>query len=69
LRDAGVLWLAVHLFALTGFKNRVAVLFDWTIAFLGRGRPRITAQQVTAVGAAFADRPASSTVRRPEHPR
>jgi NADH dehydrogenase len=44
------IWLAVHLFALTGFKNRVAVLSSWTIAFLGRGRPQraITAQQVFA---------------------
>jgi NADH dehydrogenase len=43
-----LLWLAVHLFSLTGFKNRVAVLGNWAIAFLGRGRPQraITAQQV-----------------------
>ncbi len=47
---AWVLWLAVHLFALTGFKNRVAVLFNWTIAFVGRGRPQraITTQQIFA---------------------
>ncbi len=45
-----VMWLVVHLFALTGFKNRVAVLFDWTIAFLSHGRPQraITTQQVFA---------------------
>ena len=45
---AWVLWLAVHLMALTGFKNRIAVLFNWTVAFLGRGRPQrtITTQQV-----------------------
>ena len=45
-----VMWLAVHLFALTGFKNRIAVLSSWTIAFLGRGRSErvITAQQVVA---------------------
>jgi NADH dehydrogenase len=43
-----LLWLAVHLFALTGFKNRVAVLANWIIAFLSRGRPQraITKQQV-----------------------
>ena len=37
-------------YALTGFKNRVAVLANWIIAFLGRGRPQrvITAQQVFA---------------------
>jgi NADH:quinone reductase (non-electrogenic) len=47
---AWVLWLAVHLLALTGFKNRLAVLFNWTIAFVGRGRPQraITTQQVFA---------------------
>jgi NADH dehydrogenase len=43
-----LLWLAAHLYALTGFKNRVAVLANWIIAFLGHGRPQraITAQQV-----------------------
>ena len=43
-----LLWLGVHLYALTGFKNRIAVLANWLIAFLGRGRPQrvITAQQV-----------------------
>jgi NADH:ubiquinone reductase (H+-translocating) len=45
-----LLWLAVHLYALTGFKNRVAVLANRFVAFLGRGRPQrvITAQQVFA---------------------
>lgn len=45
---AWLLWLAVHLYALTGFKNRIAVMANWLIAFLGRGRPQrvITAQQV-----------------------
>ena len=79
-----MLWLAVHLLALTGFKNRVAVLFNWTIAFVGRGRPQraVTTQQVfarqvseaqadaiTGTAAAFADRSASSTLRRSEHPK
>ena len=47
---AWVLWLVVHLAFLTGFKNRVATLARWTIAFLGRGRPErtITEQQVFA---------------------
>ena len=47
---AWLLWLAVHLFAITGFKNRVAVMSGWTIAFLGRGRPQraTTMQQVFA---------------------
>jgi len=47
---AWLLWLVVHVVGLTGFKNRVAALFNWAIAFLGRGRPQrvITAQQVFA---------------------
>jgi NADH dehydrogenase len=47
---AWLLWLAIHLFWLTGFKNRFAVVANWTIAFVGRGRPQraFTAQQVFA---------------------
>jgi NADH dehydrogenase len=54
IQDAGfsawLLWLVVHVVGLTGFKNRVSALFNWTVAFLGRGRPQrvITAQQVFA---------------------
>jgi NADH dehydrogenase len=54
MRGAGfgawLLWLFVHVAGLTGFKNRVAALFNWTVAFLGRGRPQrvITVQQVFA---------------------
>jgi NADH dehydrogenase len=44
LRIAGflgwLLWLFVHLLFLTGFKNRVATVFNWAIAFVGRGRPQ-----------------------------
>jgi NADH:ubiquinone reductase (H+-translocating) len=45
---AWVLWLFVHLMTLTGFKNRLSVLFNWTVAFLGQGRAQrvITAQQI-----------------------
>jgi NADH dehydrogenase len=45
-----LLWLFVHLAFLTGFKNRVATVFNWFIAFLGHGRPQraITQQQVFA---------------------
>jgi NADH:ubiquinone reductase (H+-translocating) len=47
---AWVLWLFVHLMTLTGFKNRLSVLFNWTVAFFSRGRAQrvITAQQVFA---------------------
>ena len=45
-----LLWLVVHLTFLTGFKNRVAVLANWFVAFIGRGRRQrtITKQQVFA---------------------
>ena len=45
---AWVLWLLVHVAVLTGFKNRLSVLFNWTVAFLGRGPSErvVTAQQV-----------------------
>ena len=47
---AWVMWLVVHLIALTGFRNRIAVLFHWVVAFVGNGRHQraITAQQVFA---------------------
>jgi NADH dehydrogenase len=35
-------WLVIHLTFLTGFKNRLGTLADWTIAFLGRGRSQRT---------------------------
>ena len=44
---AWVLWLLVRLTSLTGFKNRVSVLFNWTVAFLGRG-PRAASHQRAA---------------------
>jgi NADH:ubiquinone reductase (H+-translocating) len=54
VRFAGLLgwlaWLFVHLVFLTGFKNRIATLANWTTAFLGRGRRQrtITLQQLFA---------------------
>src|SRR4030095_15573027 len=35
---AWVLWLFVHLAALTGFKHRLSVFFNWTVGLLGGGR-------------------------------
>jgi NADH dehydrogenase len=45
-----LLWLVVHLTFLTGFKNRLSALANWTVAFLGRGRRQrtITKQQALA---------------------
>ena len=47
---AWLLWAFVHLAFLTGFKNRVAALASWMVAFVGRGRPQrtITERQVFA---------------------
>jgi NADH dehydrogenase len=57
-----VVWLAVHLLSLTGFKNRVSTLLKWTIAFVGTGRPErtITERQVFA---RLADQPPASGPR------
>jgi NADH dehydrogenase len=35
---AWVLWLAVHLFYLVGFKNRLTTVLHWAYSFIGRGR-------------------------------
>ena len=47
---AWLMWLAVHLVYLTGFKNRLGALGHWTVSFLGRGRSERTAteQQIFA---------------------
>jgi NADH dehydrogenase len=54
LRFAGfiawLMWLALHLFYIVGFKSRVTTLLHWTVSFVGRGRSERTAtlQQVFA---------------------
>ena len=47
---AWLLWLAVHIFYLIGFKNRVSTLLHWTVTFLSNGRSErtTTSQQVVA---------------------
>jgi NADH dehydrogenase len=47
---AWLLWLVLHLFYLTGFKNRVTALLHWAVSFIGRGRSERTAteQQIFA---------------------
>jgi NADH dehydrogenase len=47
---AWLMWLVVHLAFLTGFKNRLAAVANWAVAFLGRDRRQrtITEQQVFA---------------------
>ncbi|MGL4177069.1 MAG: NAD(P)/FAD-dependent oxidoreductase [Dermatophilaceae bacterium] len=47
---AWVLWLAVHLVYIIGFKHRVTTLLHWAVSFVGRGRSErvATEQQVFA---------------------
>ena len=47
-----LLWLAVHLLYLVGFKNRVTAVLHWAVSFLGRGR----SERVATVQQAFARR-------------
>ena len=47
---AWVMWLAVHLVYIIGFKNRITTLLHWAVSFLGRGRSErtMTEQQIFA---------------------
>jgi len=47
---AWLMWLAVHLVYITGFKNRVTALLHWFVSFIGRGRSERTSteQQIFA---------------------
>ncbi|MDN4163368.1 NAD(P)/FAD-dependent oxidoreductase [Nocardioides abyssi] len=47
---AWLMWLAVHLVYITGFKSRVTALIRWAVSFLGRGRSErtTTEQQIFA---------------------
>ena len=47
---AWLMWLAVHLFYITGFKNRISAVMHWFVSFLGRGRSERTSteQQIFA---------------------
>ncbi|MDT0202543.1 NAD(P)/FAD-dependent oxidoreductase [Nocardioides sp. AE5] len=47
---AWLMWLAVHLIYLTGFKNRISALLSWAITFIGNDRSErtVTEQQIFA---------------------
>jgi NADH:ubiquinone reductase (H+-translocating) len=47
---AWLMWLAVHLVYLIGFKHRLTTLLHWAVSFLGRGRSErtVTQQQIFA---------------------
>jgi NADH dehydrogenase len=47
---AWLLWLAIHIVYIIGFKQRVTTLLHWAVSFVGRGRAErtTTEQQVFA---------------------
>jgi NADH dehydrogenase len=47
---AWLMWLALHLFYIVGFKSRLTTLLHWSVSFVGRGRSErtTTLQQVYA---------------------
>jgi NADH dehydrogenase len=47
---AWMLWLAIHIVYIVGFKSRVTTVLHWTVSFLGSGRSErvATEQQVLA---------------------
>ncbi|MGI8678513.1 MAG: NAD(P)/FAD-dependent oxidoreductase [Jatrophihabitans sp.] len=47
---AWLLWLAIHVLYLIGFKNRVTTVLHWAVSFIGRGRGQrtTTSQQLVA---------------------
>jgi NADH dehydrogenase len=47
---AWLMWLAVHLVYLIGFKHRLTTLLHWAVSFVGRGRSErtVTQQQIFA---------------------
>ncbi len=53
LRFAGfiawLLWLAIHVLYLVGFKNRVTTVLHWAVSFIGRGRSQRTLTQLHLV--------------------
>ncbi|WP_240641416.1 NAD(P)/FAD-dependent oxidoreductase [Nocardioides ferulae] len=52
---AWLMWLALHLIYITGFKSRVTALMHWAVSFIGRGRSeRTTTEQQIFARAALA---------------
>lgn len=47
---AWLMWLAVHLVYITGFKNRFTAVVHWLVSFLGRGRSERTATEQQIFG-------------------
>jgi NADH:ubiquinone reductase (H+-translocating) len=53
---AWLMWLLVHLFYITGFKNRITALLHWTVSFIGSGRAERTTTEQQVFGRAALER-------------
>ena len=68
---AWVLWLAIHLVYIIGFKHRVTTLLHWAVSFLGRGRSERVATEQQVFGRQAMDgrgRTTSCPTSRPTRP-
>ena len=69
---AWLMWLGVHLFYITGFKNQVTALLHWAVTFVSNDRSERTAteQQIFARRAIkLLERGAAQLVSEPTEPR
>ena len=53
---AWLLWLAIHVLYLVGFKNRLTTLLHWSVSFIGRGRSQRIATHQQLIGRAAIQR-------------
>ncbi|MGN6782486.1 MAG: NAD(P)/FAD-dependent oxidoreductase [Marmoricola sp.] len=58
---AWLMWLGVHLFYITGFKNQVTALLHWFVTFLGNDRSERTATEQQIFARLALDRLAGGT--------
>src|ERR671920_602342 len=47
---AWLMWLALHLFYIVGFKSRITTVLHWLVSFMGRGRSQRVATQQQVFG-------------------
>jgi NADH dehydrogenase len=59
---AWVLWLAIHLVYIIGFKSRITTLLHWAVSFLGRGRSERAATEQQVFGRLAMDGRADGTL-------
>jgi NADH dehydrogenase len=64
-----LMWLAVHLLYLVGFKNRLTAVLHWAVSFLGRGRSeRVSTFQQAFARTALREHGNPFTRRKPNDP-